>query len=720
MSFLAPLFLWGALALALPVVFHLVQRTTRERVPFSSLMFLSPTPLRLTRRSRLEHLLLLFLRCLALVLLSAAFARPFLKRTASTPTGNPHLRRLILVDTSASMRRPNLWAEALKRAETELRKVSPAEPVAIYTFDRGVKPVMSFEQWEATPVGERASVAMQKLAASPPGWSGTQLGQALIRGAELLAEPGRGATGEGGQIVLISDLQEGGHLSPLQGYEWPKDVEVSVQPVKPLQAGNAGLQLVPEPQDAVIAEASPGVRVRVYNSPDSRREQFQLGWARSDGLGFLGGPAAVYVPAGQSRIVPLPVPSSSAHSDGVLLRGDDADFDNHVFVVPTKPQQLHVIYFGNESEADPKRPLYFLKRAFQQTRQESVQVLEKAGSGVLDDKEAVTAALFVVAKPLGDEPLAVLKTRIAAGKTALLVLTSQALAPTLASLLGSQHVDLTEANSKDYALLGAIDFRHPLFAPFSDPKFSDFSNIHFWRHRRWTLAQSSTSGAQAAQDASSDPQQPSLQVLAKFDNGDPALVEASVGRGKVLVLTSGWQPEDSQLALSTKFVPLLYSLLDLSAGPAPFSAQYRVGDVVPILPKGNQPEPAQIRQPDGTLVNLAVGQTNFTGASMPGVYEVVSAQPHWRFAVNLDPAESQTASVSQDELAALSVPMSRSAPVLAQAAQRKLRLQDAELERRQQLWRAVLILALIVLLGETWLAGKTALSLKFQGERVRS
>ena len=34
MNFLAPLFLIGALAVAGPVIYHLVRRTTRERLPF--------------------------------------------------------------------------------------------------------------------------------------------------------------------------------------------------------------------------------------------------------------------------------------------------------------------------------------------------------------------------------------------------------------------------------------------------------------------------------------------------------------------------------------------------------------------------------------------------------------------------------------------------------------------------------------------------------------
>ena len=77
MSFLSPLFLLGAAAILGPFVFHLIRRVTREKVPFSSLMFLQPTPPRLTRKSRLEHIFLLLLRCLALIFLAMAFARPY-------------------------------------------------------------------------------------------------------------------------------------------------------------------------------------------------------------------------------------------------------------------------------------------------------------------------------------------------------------------------------------------------------------------------------------------------------------------------------------------------------------------------------------------------------------------------------------------------------------------------------------------------------------------
>src|ERR1044071_1955406 len=116
MSFLAPFFLIGGLAIAGPIIFHLVRRTTRERTLFSSLMFLLPSPPRLSKRHRLEHILLLILRCIALALLALGFARPFLRQAPiNDPSAAEPKRIIVLVDTSASMRREGLWAAARDR-----------------------------------------------------------------------------------------------------------------------------------------------------------------------------------------------------------------------------------------------------------------------------------------------------------------------------------------------------------------------------------------------------------------------------------------------------------------------------------------------------------------------------------------------------------------------------------------------------------------------------
>src|SRR5690348_6656395 len=132
MSFLAPLFLLASLAVGFPVIFHLIRRTTRQRTPFSSLMFLFPTPPRLTKRSRLEHILLLLLRCAVIGLLAVGFSRPFIRKAVSSSSSGSARRVLILVDTSASMRRPNLWADADAKIQAVVRQTSTADQLAIF------------------------------------------------------------------------------------------------------------------------------------------------------------------------------------------------------------------------------------------------------------------------------------------------------------------------------------------------------------------------------------------------------------------------------------------------------------------------------------------------------------------------------------------------------------------------------------------------------------
>ena len=115
MSFLAPLFLAGLAALAIPVVIHLVQRDSREPVRFPSLMFLSRIPHQTTRRRRVRHPLLLALRLLALALIVAAFARPLLGGRAAAAVagaggGSSSCSRICTRSPRSSHRRSGICA----------------------------------------------------------------------------------------------------------------------------------------------------------------------------------------------------------------------------------------------------------------------------------------------------------------------------------------------------------------------------------------------------------------------------------------------------------------------------------------------------------------------------------------------------------------------------------------------------------------------------------
>jgi hypothetical protein len=706
MSFLTPLFLLGALAVAAPILFHLVRRTTRERQVFSSLMFLAPSPPRLSKRHRLEHILLLILRCLAILLLAAGFARPFFKQT---PLGDPAAalpkRMLVLVDVSASMQRAGVWAAARERAEQIVRSAGPADHVALFTFDRQATPLLSFEEWNRTAPGDRVALATSRLASLSPGWGGTQLGFALITAGEAIAESetrtalGTTTVSSDGprQIVLVSDLQAGSRLDTLQAYEWPKGVELVVEPVKARNPTNAGLQLIVDAGDSTRA-IDQNVRVRVTNSADAKREEFTLGWARPGTLTeFAAPPLDAYVPPGQSRVFAVPVPKDMTGLDRLILRGDDEPFDNALYIIPPVQQQTGVLWLGTEKEGDTREPLFFVRRAFFDTPRLAIEVKvrDPAAAG-RQDLEA--AQLIFVSGALPPPAIAALREQVEEGKVVAFVLKSAAAGESAGALIGRPDLGVSEVRPNGYAMLAEIDFRHPLFAPFSDPRFSDFTKIYFWKYRRFDAG--AIDGA---------------RVLAAFDSGDPALVEVPIGQGRVFILASGWHPEDSQLALSSKFVPLLWSWLELAGGVELVTTQYFVGDKVPVPAAG---EFANVRLPEGAPIPLPKESAEFAQTGRPGIYEFSGSGRSQRFAVNIDASESRTAPLGIDELLELGVPVAQPQVEAVRLPESTALLQAVEAENRQKLWRWIIAATLAVLLVESAFAGWTARRSALQTEAV--
>lgn len=688
MSFLTPLFLFGAAAVALPIVFHLLRRSARERVPFSSLLFLSPSPPTITRRSRIEHIFLLLVRCLVLLLLAAGFARPFLSgKGGVAPEAAQASQFVVLVDRSASMRREGLWNAALARTERVLRNLGPADEAAVLAFDRHTETVVTFEQWAAATPSERAAVAVGQLRNLTPTWAGTHLGPALTMAAETIEANSQEKEFASRRIILISDLQEGSHLEGLQGYHWPPGVELVLEGVQTDRVTNAGLQLVTE-SDSLQSGPQTGFRVRVSNAADSRREQFEIVWNAASG-----GEERVetYVPPGQSRTISVQLPNTGGSIEQLRLSGDEHSFDNLLFHVPTKPEQIKVVYLGPDNEVDPNEPLYYLKRAFQDTRRQSIVVSGHSGGSWAAPDVLSNASLVIIAAALSDdEQIDALRNYIDAGNTVLVLLKNRDMGNSIARLVNATQVPIEEAEGRRYAMLGEIRFEHPLFRPFTDPRYSDFTKIHFWKYRRMDMATL-----------------PGAEALARFDNGDPALIELRRGRGNILVLVSGWHPSDSQLALSSKFVPLLYSVLDQAGALKTHRLAYTVGDSVDITATNANSNSVTIRKPDGSEVQWGPQSGPFGDTLVPGIYTAVNGAVTQRFAVNIDPAESKTAPLAIEELERIGLAFPSEKPLSKpEIEQNRRELLAVELEKQQQLWRWLIVAAMVMLLAETWMSAR--------------
>jgi hypothetical protein len=471
----------------------------------------------------------------------------------------------------------------------------------------------------------------------------------------------------------------------------------------------------------------------VANAADSSGDQFTVRWASADGE--PGEPVMLFVPPGQTRVVRLARPDEESPADRgevavdrVELAGDDAAFDNIYYVVPPMPQELRLVYLGDDPADAPPGPRYFLELALADDPLRHVVV-----QAPRDEVPLIAAdgpwpesppALVVSAQPIAEARLEELRRYLQAGGTLLALVSDRPAADALAELIddvlpggqavggaGSRgmggggiggmmgqiggslgEVPTSGQRSREtggYRLLGEIDFSHPLFALFANPRYGDFSKIHFWRHQPLTLK---PGGA--------------TRVLARFDNGDPAVLERSLGAGRVLVFASGWQPTDSQLALSSKFVPLVQSLIDLASGRPAATGTLTVNQPLPV---GHWRGEAILRKPDGTeiAVTLPPASGQALVADEPGIYRLTQAGRELAFAVNLPAAESDTAPLDAERLERLGVRLAGGLSRV-ERAERLRQQRDIELEGHQKGWRWLIVAALAVLILETWLTGRKA------------
>src|SRR6266446_1932899 len=88
-----------------------------------------------------------------------------------------------------------------------------------------------------------------------------------------------------------------------------------------------------------------------------------------------------------------------------------------VCVIPPEQARVSVVYCGSDSEYNAHESLYFVKRAFQETRRQAVQVLVRPPDQPLLASEIDAASLVIVTSSLSDERARELHQQIAAGKT---------------------------------------------------------------------------------------------------------------------------------------------------------------------------------------------------------------------------------------------------------------------------------------------------------------
>lgn len=230
MGLLAPLFLLGLAAVAVPVVLHMIQRERKDEVEFPSLMFLRKVPYRSFRRQRIRHWFLLLLRCAALFLLLFAFARPFVRAAALAAVTGGAREVVVLLDRSWSMGAGGRWAEAQALATDVIDALDAGDRGTVILFDGGARTGPRSTTDRATLRGLIANAEV--------GSGGTRYGPAL-KLAEGIFEASDLPRLE---AVLVSDFQRAGVESAV-GVRFPPGTVLTPMPVGRDEAAEANVSV---------------------------------------------------------------------------------------------------------------------------------------------------------------------------------------------------------------------------------------------------------------------------------------------------------------------------------------------------------------------------------------------------------------------------------------------------------------------------------------------
>jgi Aerotolerance regulator N-terminal/von Willebrand factor type A domain len=702
MSFIAPLFLIASLAILGPIIFHMIRRQAKGEQLFSSLMFLEPSPPTMMRRSRIDQWLLLLLRSLAVLLLVAAFARPFLPTFTLIESSKSNIRKAILLDISASMNRNNLWTAAIERTQSIINEAKPDHILSLYTFDSRVHSLLADSEAESLSDVERKTLLLSTVKAIQPSHLASNLGTALTTLADRLSglenDPENSAQ-IASEIILVSDFQAGSALDRLENFQWPTNCHLSVERIRT----KTGTQT---DHSNVSAHALEGINsesmpIRLVHRNGEQTKSIELEWLDENGapieskpndsatletqLKRLPNQLKIDVPIETSLVVEMPKLINSAMM--LELRGDSAAFDNRRWYAKPPRRELKIVCIDDSNRPTPESLGYFLRQLplDNDVRQVTFTWRAPGSSDPWPDSQRVP--LMVASHLLSVVDAQQARPMIENGGHFLWSLDAsmsdsssrESVMSAWKALTNGEPVEINEAISKKECLWEKIDFTHPLFQKLADSRFNDFTKIRFWQHRRLVLSPST-----------------SWQTIASFDDGAPALACCSIGSGKLWLMAAGWQPAESQLALSSKFVPIIAGIFEDSLPIERDLTQLETGDQIAIEAGETWEGPSkELLLP----IESADGLQRVEFAS-PGFYRVTKNRVSQTVAVNLPASESDTRVMELEKLERLGVATKAKLSEERLAVKEQQR-KSIELEKDQRLWRWFMIGMLGVIVIET-------------------
>ena len=495
MSFLTPWFLIGLATLAVPVIIHMIQRERKDVVEFPSLMFVRKIPFRSFRRQRIRHWFLLLLRCAAVALLVAAFARPFFRAPALAAAAGGAREVVVLLDRSYSMGFGDRWERAKAETLGVLDDLRPEDSATVILFDSGV---------QSGPRATTDHVTLRNLVDDAELGEGTTRFGPALKLAEGVFD---GSDRPRLEAVMVSDFQQLG-VESATGVRFPAGTTLRPIPITDPETPNVSVAGVLFEREYFSGRERVAVSARVTNRGAAPVSDLSVT------LDLDGREIETLVttlpPQGSSTVTFAPVTlGDQPVAGGVRASRDRLPTDDVFYFVTSPGQVVSVLVVGSDRGAE--EAALYLTRALAIGASPAFDV-ETTPIGELTAEDLVgrQVVVFNDAPPPRGEVAASLERFVREGGGLLVASGERSVWPPEESPLLPGIVGTPVDREGRGASLGFVDYSHPIFEVFSTPRSGDVTTARFFRYR--PLEPSDTAA-----------------VIARFDDGTPALVEHRVG-----------------------------------------------------------------------------------------------------------------------------------------------------------------------------------------------
>ena len=690
MTFLQPFILLGLAAAAIPLVLHLLTLRRLRTVDFSTLAFLKELQRSRIRRLRLRQWLLLLLRTLLVLLVVLAFARPTLHGTLPDAWGGAaHTSAFILVDDSYSMTAVDSRGELLRQAReaaagiiSSLREGDEATLVPL----SAAHDVSSISPTRILPLLADGAAHLQPSAVR------RSLEDALRVAVSVLAS----SHNANKELYIISDFQrtllERGAPQPVPGLDDPT-VRFFAVPLGDRVAANVSLDRVRFPGSLVTIGKPFAIEASLSNrGPNPVTSAIVSLFLEADRMDQR----ARDLQTGASQEVTLSAtPSRTGFLTARLeLEGDEVEFDNTRYAALRIRKELRILLLGNEDD------LRFVRLALHARADSSAAFMRLTSmaperlneSGLMGHDAIIVAA----GSPAVDRWARQLRALAEQG-TGIVLLPSAAASSwgAVGASMGLGTAPRAETEGGSFLTFRSADIDHPVFAGV----FAPTTRVDRRRPR--------VPSPDIKQYLPTTVPSQGIAVVT-LSNGQPFLVEASVGQGRVIALSTACLPSWTNLPLQGLFVPLIHQSVAVVTGAQDLRPTVTAGgEVVLPYPVGRRGA-VRIVRPDRQASMIAPVATaggaiiKYRGTSMPGVYSVWMEDTEVdRFAVSVDDRETDTRPASEDERSeffqSVGIQDSRFKVLRVEPSMEQV-VQEARFGT--ELWRVFLVAALLVAVAE--------------------